>query len=346
MINGDPTGVDLEALVGWMDQQGLGTGPLSDVRQLAGGTQNVLLHLVRDGRPYVLRRPPVNKRRNSDETMRREARVLAALHGTPVPHPTLIARCEEVDVLGAAFYLMEPVDGYNPTTGLPPDIADDEQLQRRLGLALVDGIAELSKIDVSTPELATLGRRDGWLERQVQRWYSQLESYRQIEAYPGPALPHVDSVAAWLESHRPREWSPGLLHGDYHFANVMISHRGPELAAIVDWELTTVGDPLLDLGHLVATWPTNQVADSPMNALNLPGLPTPADLVDRYLSISGRDDADVTWFTVLACYRLGIIIEGSHARAFAGLTSRETGEQLNRMAHSLFEQAHALTGGL
>lgn len=344
MTDGEPTGVDLTALVAWMDGRSLGRGPLTDVHRLAGGTQNILLHFVRDERPYVLRRPPVNKRRNSDETMRREARVLAALHGTAVPHPTLIERCDDIDVLGAAFYLMEPVDGYNPTTGLPPAIVEDEQLQHRLGMTLVDGIAELSKIDVSSPELATLGRRDGWLERQVQRWYSQLESYSQIEGYPGPSLPHVESVAEWLDRHRPVAWTPGLLHGDYHFANVMISHDGPVLAAIVDWELSTVGDPLLDLGHLLATWPANQLADSPMNALNLPGLPTTGEIIDRYLSVSGRDRADVTWYTVLACYRLAIIIEGSHARAFAGHTSRATGEQLSRMAHSLFEQAHHLIG--
>jgi aminoglycoside phosphotransferase (APT) family kinase protein len=336
--------VDLLTLAGWMDGQGLGTGPLHDVDLLAGGTQNILLRFTRSGRNYVLRRPPLNKRANSDETMRREARVLAALAGSAVPRPGLIARCDGTDVLGAAFYLMEPVDGYNPTTWQPTALLTDLGWQRRLGFAMVEGIAALSTVDVDTPALADFGRREGWLERQPARWRKQLDSYADIPGYPGPALPHVDAVAGWLERHRPASWVPGLLHGDCHFANVMLRHDGPELAALVDWELTTIGDPLLDLGHLLAMWPTNQPDESPMAPLNLPGLPTEDEIVAHYAAAGGRDIADLPWYRVLACYRLGIILEGSNARACAGLATREVGDRLGRAAHALFSQAHELTG--
>jgi aminoglycoside phosphotransferase (APT) family kinase protein len=325
-----------------MDDQGLGAGPLSEVELLAGGTQNILLRFTRSGRGYVLRHPPLNKRANSDETMRREARVLAALAGSAVPRPGLIARCDSTDVLGSAFYLMEPVDGYNPTTWQPNQLLTDPEWQRRLGFAMVEGIAALSSVDVDTPALADLGRRDGWLERQAARWRKQLDSYSSIPGYPGPALPDVAGVADWLERHRPTSWVPGLLHGDCHFANVMLRHDTPELAALVDWELTTIGDPLLDLGHLLAMWPTNQPDESPMAPLNLPGLPTEDEVVAHYADCGSRDIDDLPWYRVLACYRLGIILEGSNARACAGMATREVGDRLGRAAHALLSQAHEL----
>ena len=336
------TGVDRAALTAWMDREGLGDGPLSGLDHLAGGTQNILVRFTRGDRDYVLRRPPTRKRANSDETMRREARVLGALRGTTVPCPTLIAHCDDTEVLGAAFYLMAPVDGFTPTNGLPADVVGDNEQQHRLGLSLVEGIAELSRVDVSTPALAGFGRREGWLERQVDRWRSQLDGYAQIPGYQVGSLPHVDPIAGWLRRHRPAQSTAGLLHGDYHFANVMVRHDAPELAAIVDWELSTIGDPLLDLGHLLATWPTLQPPESTLGALNLPGLPAESELVEHYARVSGRDVSHLSWFTVLACFRLAILLEGSRARAMAGDMPQETGRRLGEMARSLLQRARDL----
>ena len=256
-------GVDLEKLAVWMDGQGLGEGPLEGVTLLGGGTQNILLRFSRAGREYVLRRPPPHLRANSNETMRREARMLAALKGTPVPHPELIAACPDEEVLGAAFYLMEPIEGFNPSTGLPPLHAGSPQMRHRMGLALVEGIAALGALDYRERGLDGFGKVDSYLERQVARWKSQLDSYRQYAGWPGPGgIPGVDEVAAWLERHRPASFEPGIIHGDYHLANVMFRHDSAELAAIVDWELTTIGDPLLDLGWLLATWREPETADA------------------------------------------------------------------------------------
>lgn len=339
----DPPGVDLGALRQWMDDQGLGSGPLEDVEVLAGGTQNVLVRFGRSGRSHVLRRPPLHKRANSDETMRREARVLAALAGSDVPHPGLIAACPDTDVLGAAFYLMEPIDGFNPASGLPEPHRSDASMRRAMGFSMVDAIAALALVDHEAVGLGDFGKPEGWLERQVGRWRSQLDSYAELDGYPGPDIPGVEEVSAWLEANRPVGWHPGIIHGDFHFANVLVRPDAPDLAAIVDWELCTIGDPLLDLGHLLATWPPTE-DDGQAGAVGggIQGLPTKTELVDRYAERTGRDTADVDWYHVLAAYRLGIILEGTHARAFAGKAPKEIGDLLHATTVGLFERALAV----
>jgi len=338
----DVPGVDLDVLRAWMDGQGLGSGPLEDVEALAGGTQNVLVRFTREGRTYVLRRPPLHKRANSDETMRREARVLAALAGSAVPHPGLIAACPDVDVMGAAFYLMEPIDGFNPASGLPEPHRSDAAMRREMGLGMVDGITALAGVDHEAVGLGDFGKPDGWLERQVGRWRSQLDSYAELDGYPGPDIPGVERVSAWLEANRPAGWTPGIIHGDFHFANVLVRPDGPALAAIVDWELCTIGDPLLDLGHLLATWPDPGAPGGGAVGGGIPDLPAHDELVERYVAATGRDVADVRWFHVLAAYRLGIILEGTHARAFAGKAPREIGDLLHATTVGLFERALAV----
>lgn len=337
-------GVDLDALRAWMDDQGIGDGPLEDVEQLAGGTQNVLVRFRRAGTAHVLRRPPLHKRANSDETMRREARVLAALAGSDVPHPGLVAACGDTEVLGAAFYLMEPIEGFNPASGLPEPHRSDPSMRRAMGFGMVDGIAALSRVDHEAVGLGDFGKPEGWLERQVGRWRSQLDSYAELDGYPGPDIPGVDRVSAWLEEHRPAGWQPGIIHGDFHFANVLVRPDGPELAAIVDWELCTIGDPLLDLGHLLATWPPTGPGDVDGGAVGggIDDLPSGDEIVERYLELTGRPAGDVDWYHVLAAYRLGIILEGTHARAFAGKAPKEIGDLLHATTVGLFRRALAV----
>jgi aminoglycoside phosphotransferase (APT) family kinase protein len=335
------TQVDLAALAGWMDGQGLGAGPIENATLLGGGTQNILLRFSRAGRTYVLRRPPPHLRANSNDTMRREARMLGALKGTDVPHPGLIAACAAEDVIGAAFYLMEPIDGFNPSTGLPPLHAGSPAIRHRMGLALVEGIAALGALDYKALGLSDFGKVDNYLERQVARWKAQLDSYAQFPGWTGPShIPGVDEVAAWLERHRPPTFQPGIIHGDYHLANVMFRQDGPELAAIVDWELTTIGDPLLDLGWLLATWQEDeQPREFGVNIQPWGGFPSPTELVDHYRPRTSRDMSHIDWYAVLACYKLGLILEGTHARACAGQAPKETGDRLHAHTISLFERA-------
>lgn len=264
--------------------------------------------------------------------------MLAALAGTDVPHPGLIAAEPDTDVLGAAFYLMEPIEGFNPASGLPEPHRSDPGMRRAMGFSMVDAIAALARVDHEAVGLGNFGRPDGWLERQVDRWRSQLEGYAELDGYPGPDIPGLDRVATWLEAHRPSTWTPGIIHGDFHFANVLVHADGPDLAAVVDWELSTIGDPLLDLGHLLATWPDGGgvglgVGDAITDLASKP------ELVERYAAGSPRGVDDVDWFHVLAAYRLGIILEGTHARAFAGKAPVEVGDLLHSTTVGLFERA-------
>lgn len=334
-------GIDLAALERWMDGQGVGEGPIADARLLSGGTQNILMHFRRGDEAFVLRRPPPVPRANSNDTMRREARVLAALEGTAVPHPRLIAACADENVLGVAFYLMAPVDGFNATQGLPALHAGDAAARHRIGLSMVEAIAALGAIDYRAVGLEGFGKPDKYLERQVGRWKAQLESYAEFAGWPGPgAIPGVDRVAAWLDAHRPAQFVPGIIHGDFHLANVMIRPDSGDLAAVVDWELSTIGDPLLDLGWLLATWPEDDVR-RPTDVAITPweGFATQGELVAHYGATSGRDLTDIDWYVVLACYKLGIILEGTHARASAGKAPKATGDQLHAHTVDLFDRA-------
>ncbi|WP_342787239.1 phosphotransferase family protein [Actinomadura decatromicini] len=344
--------VDFEVLSGWMDGQGLPGGPFEDVRPLAGGTQNTLIRFGRGGRDYVLRRGPAHLRARTNDVLRREARVLAALDGTGVPAPRLIAACPDESVMnGAVFYLMTPVDGFNPTVTLPESHAGDKAIQRGMGLNAARALSALGAVDHEAVGLGGFGRPEGFLERQVSRWLSELDSYRALDGYPGPDIPGLDDVARWLEEHRPHRWRPGILHGDYHLANLMYSFDGPEVAAIVDWEMCTIGDPLLDLGWLLATWPDR---DDPGAALAGPlgatgALPATDDLVATYAersdAVAGRDLSSITWYAVLACFKLGIVLEGTNARAHAGKAPRETGDLLHTITLGLFTRAQGFIGG-
>ncbi len=337
-------GVDFSALAAWMDREGLGSGALADVIHLTGGTQNILLKFKREDRDYVLRRPPVHVRANSNETMRREARLLAALAKTDVPHPRFIAACTDESVLGAVFYLMAPVEGFNPVSGLPA-LHTDPKAQHRMGLALVEGIAALGALDHEALGLSDFGKPDNYLARQVSRWKGQLESYGEFAGWTGPQdLPGVERVAGWLEAHRPAQFKPGIMHGDYHLANVMYRNDAPELAAIVDWELATIGDPLIDLGWLMATWPEPGASVDLISVKPWLGFPSAGELVAHYAARSSRDLSAMNWYGVLACYKLGILLEGTHARACAGRAPKETGDLLHGRAVRLFERAQRWIG--
>ncbi len=338
----DPSIVDLDRLAEWMDGQGLGTGSIEEVVVLAGGTQNVLLRFERAGRSYVLRRPPPHPREKSNETMRREARVLGAIADSDVPHPRLIAACSETEPLGAAFYLMEPIDGFNPTQGLPEYHASDPKVRFEMGMSLVDSIAALGALDYLEIGLEGFGRPENYLERQVARWRSQLEGYDGTPGYPGPDIPGVDRVGDWLDANRPANFAPGVIHGDYHLANVMYENESPKIAAIVDWELSTVGDPLLDLGWVLATWREPEGPSAGAIAVEpWDGFPTAQELVARYAERSDRNLDAIAWYKVLACYKLGIILEGTFARACAGKAPKATGDLLHATTVGLFERAVA-----
>ena len=236
---------------GWTSKGLPGKGEPVETAFISGGASNEIFEIRRGEHTCVLRRPPAKVPEGRNETMLREYRVLAALNGTDVPHPEAIAACDDTSVLGAAFYLMNHIDGWSPmnTDGWPEPFLSDLDARRGLAFQLVDGIAKLAKVDWEARGLEGFGKPDGFHDRQVDRWLSHLSNFQFRE------IPGIDEAAEWLRHHRPRWWAPGIIHGDYQFANVMFGHGGRRLAAIVDWEMATVGDPLLDLGWVMMGWP-------------------------------------------------------------------------------------------
>jgi aminoglycoside phosphotransferase (APT) family kinase protein len=342
----DSSLVDFAVLADWMDGAGLPGGAFERVERLGGGTQNVLLRFAHGGREYVLRRPPKHPRPRSNDALRREARVLAALDGTGVRAPRLIAACTDESVMnGVVFFLMESVAGFNPTTTLPAAYTGDPAVRHRMGLDAAAALAELGAVDHEAVGLGDMGRPDNFLERQVGRWLKELASYDALEGYPGPDIPGLSQVADWLETHRPDAWRPGIMHGDYHLGNLLYDEHTPRVAAIVDWEMCTIGDPLLDLGWLVATWPGVETAPLAGAIGAAGGLPETDELVAVYAARTDRDLSALTWYAVLACFKLGIVLEGTHARAFAGKAPKDVGDLLHATTLGLFARARTFMEG-
>ena len=267
--------------------------------------------------------------------------MLAALAGSATPHPRLVADEPTGDVLGAAFYLMEPVEGFCAPQGMPSPHADDPALRHAMGLSIVDALAALRQVDLSQPILVGLGRPDGFLERQVPRWMRQLESYEAYAGWDGRAdIPGVERLAAWLSARVPRDYRPGVIHGDFHLNNLLFDYGSPKVAAIVDWELATLGDPMVDLGCLLATW-ADPDGSHPgcISVTPSTGFPTEAELAARYAEVTGASVADLNWYVVLACFKLGILQEGTYARAAVGQAERAMADWMHGTTIKLFERA-------
>jgi aminoglycoside phosphotransferase (APT) family kinase protein len=308
--------IDLERLADWLDSQGLpGKGEPVEHRFIAGGSQNEIYEIRRGELHGALRIPPPSAPASRDEGIWREWRIIEALDGTDVPHTKAIAACRETDVLGRAFYLMGFVDGWSPM-GLvdkkwPAPFDTDPQARKGLAYQLVEGIALLGNVDWQGRGLSDLGRPDGFHERQVDRWTAFLERIK------GRELPGFEETAAWLRSHKPIDFIPGLMHGDYQFANVMYQHGAPaRLAAIVDWEMGTVGDPKLDLGWVVNSWPVDP--DAPLSAtsgyVDMQYMPTRDQVLAHYSAVSGRQVDDIDYYCVLAKWKLGVVLEQGYQR--------------------------------
>ncbi len=318
-----------------------GSGKVVAAEFLTGGSQNNVFKVTRaDGGTFVLRRPPKHLRKNSNDTMLREARVLAALRGSQVPHPEFFAVCDDLDVIGVNFYCMGLIDGFVPMGDLPPRWAADD-FRLRLGPAMVEAAAALGAVDAYAQGLGDFGKADDWLGRQVSRWRSQLDGYSELPNYPGPGLDGVDRVGDWLAANLPSTCHIGIIHGDYQFANIMMAPDRPHVAAVIDWELSTLGDPLLDLGWMLTAWGEDDDPPGRLGQVNpWDGMQSRAELIAYYGELSGRDMRDMPWFFVLACYKLGILLEGTHARACAGQAPEGLGQIMHQMTTWLFAKAN------
>jgi aminoglycoside phosphotransferase (APT) family kinase protein len=291
--------VDADSLGRWLDTQGLEPGQPLGVAPLTGGSSNAMFVVDRGQSRWVLRRPTRVAVERANEGMRREFRILAALAGTDVPHPEVVALCEDHDVLGCTFYLMERVQGVNP---FPlPAVFDSEQGRAEVAYSMVEALGRLHNVDWLTAGIGDLGHPEGFHERQVQRWSRQLASYE------GRELPGIETVMAWIEAHLPEDSTATIMHGDYHMLNVLIAPEPPgRVVAILDWETATIGDPLLDLAGFLEVW--TPVANV--------GWPSRAELVERYRSVRGIGAlGDLTYYEVLYNFRLAVLLEGIFTRS-------------------------------
>jgi aminoglycoside phosphotransferase (APT) family kinase protein len=307
--------IDVARLSAWMDETDLpGHGAPVEHQFISGGSQNEIYEIRRGDFRAALRIPPASAPTSRDEGIVREWRIIEALGGSDVPHTEAIAVCPDANVLGRTFYLMGFVDGWSPMnmTGWPPPYDDDLGARQGLAYELAEGIALLSTVDWRAKGLHDLGRPEGFHERQVERWTTFLNRIK------GRELPGLDVASSWLAKHRPLDYLPGLMHGDYQFANVMYQHGAPaRLAAIVDWEMGTVGDPKLDLGWVVQGWPDDTAApdDDEMSYVDMRGMPSRKELLEHYAHVSGRQVDDIDYYVILAKWKLAIVLEQGFQRA-------------------------------
>jgi len=309
----DPT-IDVDALQRWMNEQDLpGSGAPLTARYISGGASNEIFELKRGDVRMALRKPPAKVPKGRNEIMLREYRVIHALNGTDVPHPEGIAVCEDTSVLGSCFYIMGHIDGFTPMGELPPPFRDSPELRSDMAYQLVDGIARLGQVDWRAAGLTGFGKPDGFLDRQVDRWLAHLEKIRFRE------LPGLEEAAEWLRAHTPRSFTPGIIHGDYQFANVMF-HHGEEarLAAIVDWEMATVGDPLLDLAWVLMSWPNPDEDRSNTGYVDYSGMPSREELMHYYAGKSGLPVDEMDYYIVLARFKMACVLEAGYARYVQG----------------------------
>ena len=306
--------VDEGRLARWLDERRLpGAGEPLAAHFVTGGASNEIFEIRRGEARMALRRPPRLEPKGRNETMLREARVLAALAGSDVPHARLLGVCDDPSVLGACFYVMDWVEGWTPLGPLPEPFRSDLESKRELGDELVDAIANLSLVDWRAGDLENFGKPESFLERQVDRWLAHLASFRFRE------LPGLDEAAAWLRTHTPRSFRPGILHGDYQFANVMFRHGAPaRMAAVVDWEMSTVGDPLLDLGWVLMGWPDPNEDRSQALYFDYAGMQSRAELMERYAKRSGLALDAIDYYVVLARFKMACVLEGGYARYVQG----------------------------
>ncbi|GAA1156147.1 phosphotransferase family protein [Streptomyces hebeiensis] len=309
-----PPGLDPDRLRGHLDRAlpGLVGGPL-DARLVEGGRSN-LTYTVTDGTgSWVVRRPPLGHVLATAHDMRREYRVIKALHPTAVPVPEPLLLCEDESVLGAPFYVMERVPGtpYRTAEQLAPI---GPERTRAAVLGLVDTLVELHAVDPAAVGLGDFGRPDGFLGRQLRRWGKQLDASRTRE------LTGIDELHAALGRTLPASPAPTVVHGDYRLDNVLLG-ADDRIKAVLDWEMSTLGDPLTDLGLLAMYSVPLELADSPISTTaGAAGHPRPAELIERYAAGSGRDTSAVSWYTAFAWFKLAVILEGIHFRYTAGQT--------------------------
>ncbi|MGW7250557.1 phosphotransferase family protein [Streptomyces decoyicus] len=331
----EPPGLDLERLREHLDRErpGLAGGPLR-ARLIEGGRSNLTYRVSDGAASWVVRRPPLGHVLATAHDMRREHRVISALHTTPVPVPETLLLCEDESVIGAPFYVMELVEGvpYRTAGQLAPL---GPERTRSVVLSLVDTLVDLHAVDPEAVGLGDFGRPEGFLERQLRRWGKQLSASKNRD------LAGIDELHEALGRALPASPAPTVVHGDYRLDNVLVG-ADDTIKAVLDWEMSTLGDPLTDLGLLVMYSSDLGLPESPVSTTSgAPGHPSPAELIERYAARSGRDTSAIAWYTAFAWFKLAVILEGIHYRFTLGQTVGAGFDQIGELVPVFID--HGLT---
>jgi aminoglycoside phosphotransferase (APT) family kinase protein len=309
----------LEPLREFLDAHGLGAGELQ-AEPIGEGHSNVTYLIERaDGSELVLRRPPRPPLPPSAHDVVREARLLRALKETPARVPEVLAVGEDEAIIGSPFYVMEKIAG-EPIVFNVPDALDNPAQRERIARELIEALVEIHAVDWRAVGLEGFGKPTGYLERQLRRFGGLWEINKTRE------IPAVQRVTEWLGKHIPESGTATIVHGDYRLGNTMYAPAAPaQLAAVLDWEMATIGDPLADLGYLCMMWsepgdPPGGLRDALGRVTRAEGFPTRAELIARYEELSGRSMRELRWYVTLAVWKSVVFMEGNYKRAQAGMT--------------------------
>jgi aminoglycoside phosphotransferase (APT) family kinase protein len=307
----DVPGLDLTRVTDWLDatQPCLRQGSLT-AEVIAGGRSNLTYRLSDGQHRWALRRPPLGHVLPTAHDMAREYTVISALHGSRVPVPEPVALCTDAEVLGQPFYLMSFVDGIVIER---PELVPNQRTARQVSESLVDTLVALHAIEPEQVGLAEFGRPDGFLQRQVARWH------KQFQASVPDGMPVEDAVVQQLQHKLPQRSGTGIVHGDYRLTNVLYEHDLSRIAAVVDWEMATLGDPLTDLGLLYVYHERNTDTVMPNFPAEL-GFLGPTQMLDRYADQTGQPLTELDWYIAFGYFKLAVIAAGIHARYLQGKT--------------------------
>jgi len=316
-------GIDIAPVTAWLAANIPGAEPPFTFDLIAGGRSNLTFRVTgADGNRFVLRRPPLGHVLATAHDMAREHRIIAAVGTTGVPVPPALGLCTDEAVNGAPFYVMGFVEGVVLDS---PDRASLLSAESKVSASehLFDVLADLHAVDVDAVGLGDLAKRDGYVERQVKRWSTQWEHSKTRE------LPAIDEVARRLRERMPVQQGVSIAHGDYRFGNCLTDVTAGRIAAVLDWELCTLGDPLADVGYVGVYW---NDGDAALARANDPtpagGFPTYASLLQRYALRTGRDLSDIDYYVAFGCWRLAVISEGVYARYLHGAMGEQEGVDL------------------
>lgn len=320
------------------------SGPLS-VEQFPSGHSNLTYLLKLGGREVILRRPPFGSKVRSAHDMAREYRVLSKLHAAYPVAPKALLYCDDLSVLNAPFYLMEPIRGMILRRDPPPGVPFPPETARRLSEAFLDNLARLHRLDYAAIGLADLGKPQGYLERQVKGW---IERYHNSRTHD---LPEVERISAWLTERMPASHDTALIHNDYKYDNVVLDPDDPtKIVGVLDWEMCTLGDPLTDLGTALAYWTDPQDPDELQEIRSAPttllGTLTRTQLVERYAVASGCDPGDMIFYLTFARFKVAVIIQQIYYRYAQGLTRDARFAEMPERIHALLRASwHCAEGG-